>query len=306
MSEGTRKRAEGRQHDPLPATKRVEADESPAVDSLRWLQRTAGNAAVAELLDGGKERYDPSRPADAGVGWMGRAGSVKNVFPTGGAAPTAQRQGGGGAAKKVAHATGKEVDGYLIASTFLKPYVEPKMKGGTKAETAVNIHSAADFKKEWIAYALARTNPDTKKTFTKAEAEAWESKVNAFQGDDKIHVHEGRGEKATTIHESMHLFADEAFVNAVGFNVNEGTTEYFTKVVTGEQKITRGTFYPDQHKSVSKLIGVSSKTKLADAYFTNKMDDLKKDADAKGKGTWDKWLGFVKGGKYSDADALLK
>ena len=277
------------------------------VDPIGWLQQTAGNAAVGELLGrlAEGEVGQPVAPKVAQPGpWMGGTGSVQRVVAVPAAGTTVQRAGG--AAAKIKHATGKEVDDFLIASTFLKPYVESKMKGGTKAETAVKLHNAEDFKKEWVAYAMARSNPDTGKTFTKAEAEAWEANVNAFQGDGAIHVHEGRGERATTIHESMHLFADDSFVSTVGFNTNEGTTEYFTRVVTTEQKITRGTFYPSQYASVSKLVGVSSKDKLADAYFNNKLDDIKKDAEDKAAGTWDKWLGHMKGGQYAKADELLK
>jgi hypothetical protein len=258
-------------------------DDAGRPDRLIWLQRVAGNAAVTSLV--------------------GAAGGSAQRVPS--AIRAVQRDAK--TPPKIKHATGTEVDSFLIANTVLKPYVEGKMKGGTKAETAVKIHNAADFKKEWVAYAMARLNSDTGKTYTKAEAEAEEPDINAFQDDSPaIHVHESRGERATTIHESIHLFQDNSFLEDVGFNINEGTTEFFTREVTKEQKITRGNYYPDQFGAISKLVGVSSKEKLADAYFKHTMDGLKDAVEAKGKGTWDKWVAFVKGGKYDKAAKLLK
>jgi len=208
--------------------------------------------------------------------------------------------------KKVAHKTGKEVDAYLTGSKFFKGYVAAAVKGGTKAEGAVEIHAAADFLKEWTAYALARENPNTGKLFTKAEAAAWEPTVNAFQAPGKIHIHEERGEPGTAIHESLHLFTHSTFLPAVDFNVNEGATEVFTRKLCAEEKITRGTFYPDQRASVDKLVAKTSEAKLADAYFDGKLADLKTAVDgATAKGTYDSWLGHMKKGKYSDADKLL-
>ena len=67
--------------------------------------------------------------------------------------------------------------------------------------------------------------------------------VNAFADGTQIHVNERRGEPATTVHESMHLFSADAWLPAVGFNANEGATEYFTKKLCAENKMTRGNFY---------------------------------------------------------------
>lgn len=287
-----------------PESKRTGSVEGRA---LREIQRTAGNSAAAAYVQriGGSDS-------------MARPGAVQGV-PLTGNVPSIQRQKSAPPAKGytlelgpvvvlVAHTSGAVVDAYLSSSSFFKGYTESKMKKGTKATTAVQIHNAADFKKEWVAYALTKHNPDTGKTFTKAEAEAWEqSRVNAFQSGGKIHLHEERGEQGTAIHESMHLFSDDTnWTNVVGFNINEGATEKFTRMLCEENKITREGFLPDQLASVEKLVGISSKEKLADAYFNGSLDGIKKDAEAKGKGTWDKWVGFMKAGKYSEADTLLK
>lgn len=206
---------------------------------------------------------------------------------------------------KVKHTTGKEVDTYLKASPFIKAYVEAKFKTGTKAEGHVQIHTPEDFVKAWVKYSLGRSNPDTGKTFTEDEAKKWEPKVNAFRDGTEIHIHQGRGETGTAIHESIHFFCEDSYRDTVGFHANEGTTEYFARMICSEQKITRGDFYVSERKSVEKLVTVTTKEKLAAAYFQGKVDDLKKAVEGKGKDTFAKWVGFMNGAKYSDADALL-
>jgi hypothetical protein len=121
----------------------------------------------------------------------------------------------------------------------------------------------------------------------------------------EIHVHERRGDNGTIVHEAMHLFSSTSFVNKVDFNVNEGATEVFARKLCEENSIPRAG-YPDQHRSVKKLVGVTSEALLADAYFNNNLQPLKdKVDDAKSKGTWDKWLAFMIAGKFGDADPLL-
>ena len=83
-------------------------------------------------------------------------------------------------------------------------------------------------------------------------------------------------------------------------------TETFTRLVTTQQRITRSDFYPDDRKSIGKLILASSKEKVADAYFNNKPEELKKDVEAKKAGNWEKWVTAMKAGKYADADELVK
>jgi hypothetical protein len=207
---------------------------------------------------------------------------------------------------KVKHKTGADVDAYLKASPFFKALVEAKFKGGTKAEGHVHIDTPAQFLTAWTAYAKARTNPDTGSTFTDAEARAWEPTVNAFRDGTEIHVHQDRGEPATTIHESIHLFSDDTFKATFGFSGNEGATELWTKKVCAEQKLTRGDFYPNEHKSVKKLADKVGEDALAAAYFQGKVTELEAAVDAKtSAGTAAKWKAAIKTGKYADADALL-
>jgi hypothetical protein len=203
--------------------------------------------------------------------------------------------------------TGAEVDAMLIASDFFKPYVEPKHKAGKKAEGNVHIHDAASFKTEVLKYLKGKTNPKTDKEYTDAEAVEQEKTVRGFhdRATGQIHAHETRGDSGTIVHESMHLFGSKEYLEAVGFNPNEGTTEVFARKLCEANSIPRAG-YPDQFKSVKKLVAATSETLLADAYFNGKVKPLEDKVDAaKGKGTWAKWVAFMTAGKFADADALL-
>jgi len=228
---------------------------------------------------------------------------------------------------KVEHKTGAEVDAALDASPFFKPLIANGVASGKKADGHVHIHDAATFETKIFAYLSGKQNPDTGKTFTDEEATAFGKNVNAYQEGREIHVHEERGEAATTVHESMHLFADATWLPEVGFNVNEGTTEYFTKKVCAEIKLPRGDFYPDQHRAVKSLVEYVGESVVAEAFYNGKLTELEAEFDKKtgastsvsvsnwfggftgaekdtGAGTFKKWLAFMKAGSYFRARML--
>jgi hypothetical protein len=249
--------------------------ESPN-NPVLWLQREAGNAAVAGLLG--------SLP-----------GTVQRDAP---AAP---------AARKVNHASGERVDKYLLANSFLKPYIKAKMEGGTTGAASVKIQNAADFAAAWVSYAVGRDNPETGRPFTRDEAVGWEPKVNAFTDAGTIHVHEMRGDPGTTIHETLHLLSDSGFVDLVGYHFNEGVTDYFTHLVASQHKIERSYNFPRQVFVIDRMVRISSREKVADAYFKNSIDGLKAAVEAKsGAGAWDRLLGYMRTENFSEATKLVK
>ena len=227
-------------------------------------------------------------------------------------------------AAKVKHKTGKEVDTYLSSSPFFKDLVAEKVKAGTKAEGHVNIHTPDEFKTVCIAYLTARQNAATGANYTEDEAKAAEPNINAFRDGSEIHVHQDRGEPGTTVHESLHLFSHDDFRDQLGFNANEGATEYFCKKLCREIGLKRGNFYPNQFGAVEKLVGVVGEDTLAAAYFKGDIAKLRTEFDAKagtgilhsvreffggakkgGAGTFDKWATAMKAGKYDEANDLF-
>jgi hypothetical protein len=214
---------------------------------------------------------------------------------------------------KVGHKTGKEIDAYLDASPFFKKLVADAVKSGKKAEGHVHIWTKAEFLTKCEAYLTGKENPNTSAPFTAAEAKEFAKNVNAYQEGTEIHVNEERGEAATTVHEAIHLFQKDDFMDKAGWNANEGATEFFTRKLCAEQKpaIPRSErFYADQYKSIKKLVAyLGSEDVLAEAYFHAKVAELQaavdKKAGASGAGTYAKWVGFMQQSKFAQADALL-
>ena len=261
-------------------------------------------------MSGGHRREPPDRPVGAEPAGRGRIGlrdgprdGLLGLQRSAGNQAVVQMLAAQVQREKVKHTTGAQLDTYASASPFLKTYVEAKIKGGTKADGHVHIHAPDAFKKAWVAYALPKQNPNTGAKFTEAEAEAFEARVNAFQDGTEIHIHEERGETGTAIHEAMHLFSSTAF-DTLGFNMSEGSTEFFARVIYAEQKITRGAFYTEPYGAVAKLVEATSKDALAKAYFNGDLKGLEDAVEAKKKGTWQKWLDHMRKGQYADANRL--
>ena len=294
----------------------TERGDLSASEAALRLQRSAGNAAVQQLLqrvpNPALEAMEEPIPVPAATRERALASSggaaeapAKEQAPAepaaGHAGPMEEESIFGWMKKKmnIGHATGEQVDEYVNGSPFIKKYVEDKVKGGTKAAGHVHADSPEDFKKAFIAYGQTRG-------MTEEAAKTMEPDVNAFRDGSEIHVHVDRGEFATTVHESMHLFSHDDYRNKLGFNANEGATEYFTRKVCVEQGITRGDFYAEQYASTKKLADLVGEDKLAAAYYQGKVDELKTAVDTKkAAGIFDQWVAKMQAGKYSEADGLL-
>lgn len=211
--------------------------------------------------------------------------------------------------KRVVLTSGKQVDAFLAASTFFKGYTAGKMKEGTTAKKALKFHDPEEFKKQWMAYAVGRENPDTQKPYSQEEAEAKAERVSAFliPEKDEVHINRMRAPQKTYLHETLHLFSDESgWIDVVRYHVNEGATEFFTEMLCEETNMPFFTDFPKQLASVTKLVGISSKEALAEAYFKGRLEGIKSAVEAKGEGKWARWLGYMEGKKFAEADALLE
>jgi hypothetical protein len=248
---------------------------SPAEIALQ-LQRASGNRAVARIL----------------------------ARDTATAAPASQ-------SAKPALKTGKELDEMLLASSFFEPYIRPKIAKGTKAEGHVHIHDPDTFKAEAIKYLLGKEHPKTHEVFTAETAEQFEPTLHAFQDDKgEVRLQEKRVNDGTIVHEAMHLFSSVAFVDAVGYHVNEGVTEVFARRLASENGILRAGF-PTQHRLVVQVMtaagpGATGEKLLADAYFKDERQPLIDAVDKKkGAGTWERWLSAMNDGKFEEADEIV-
>jgi hypothetical protein len=205
---------------------------------------------------------------------------------------------------------GREVDAIFDASPFLKDLVGAKL-GKQKLAKAMKLDDEAAFQKAWLKYARRSINPATNRNFTEEEAKDFNARegVRAFQDEDRgeVHIRKERADLGTQLHEGLHLFSDDRWRKRMGYNVNEGVTEYFTRKLGPEVQVERDdSSFLRQYTSASHLVTAATEPVVAAAYFNGEIAALKTAVDARGKGTWEKWLGFLDANDFKHANALLK
>jgi hypothetical protein len=205
---------------------------------------------------------------------------------------------------------GREVDAIFDASPFLKDLVGAKL-GKHKLEKAMKLDDEATFQGGWIEYAQRSINPATNRNFTEQEAKDFMARegVRAFQDEDRgeVHIRKERSDLGTQLHEGLHLFSDDRWRKRMGYNVNEGVTEYFTRKLGPEVQVERDdSSFLRQYTSATHLVTAVTEPVVAAAYFNGDIAALKTAVDGKGKGTWHKWLDLLDANDYKGANALMK
>lgn len=143
----------------------------------------------------------------------------------------------------------------------LSSFVGEAVKAGRKVEGQVAVVDGT----EW-ADAYKREFGD----------DGEENTTNAFverSANRTIWIHKSRGNAGTIIHEGVHKYTVSAFISDVGFNFNEGVTEYFTRKVTSALGYKRGNYEPNFlfAKQFATFMGDDL---VAKAYFDGSVDDL--------------------------------
>lgn len=178
-----------------------------------------------------------------------------------------------------------------------------------RAEGRLHILTPPQFRQKLVEYLQNFKNPETGSYYTASEAEEEEAYIEAFQDiiTSNIYLHQKRVMAATVIHECIHLFQDLSYASLVGDHVNEGSTEYFTRLICNEQKIPMrvSNTYKKSLESIEKLVQASSQDLLSGAYFQGQISALESAIDAKGKGTFLMWLRLMKRGQYRNANTYL-
>lgn len=205
---------------------------------------------------------------------------------------------------------GREVDAIFDSSPFLKDLIGAKL-GKQKLEKTMKLDDEAAFERAWLAYAQRSINPATNRNFTEREAKDFMAKegVRAFQDEDRgeIHIRKERSDLGTQLHEGLHVFSDNGWRKRMGYNVNEGVTEHFTRKLGPEVQVVRDdSSFLRQYTSATHLVTAVTEPVVAAAYFDGDIAALKTAVDAtKGSGTWDKWLDFLDANNFKGANALL-
>jgi hypothetical protein len=207
--------------------------------------------------------------------------------------------------------SGREVDAIFDTSPYLKDLVGARLRKVSLAK-AMKIDDEATFLRAWLEYAQRSVNPATDRNFTEDEAKAFMAKegVRAFQDEERgeVHIRKERSDLGTQLHEGLHLFCDDGWRKRMGYNVNEGVTEYFTRKVGPEVQVERDdNSFLRQYTSATHLVAVATEPVVAAAYFEGEIAALKTAVDTnKTPGTWARWLDLLDAGDFKGANALMK
>jgi hypothetical protein len=196
---------------------------------------------------------------------------------------------------KVAHTTPEKAD------ELIRKHLANCAKPGIDADKKITGSAQIVGEPEWSRAGEAHYGKDIWKA----------KKVDTLNGfvdkNGKVWVHKDRGNPATMVHEGVHKYSNDTLIKQ-SQPLNEGMTEYFTRVVAGKEKLAPARRnYQDNYESAKALADVVGEKALCDAYFGGKTDQLKSAVDAKqGAGTWDKYVAATKDGKWSEATKLLE
>ena len=97
----------------------------------------------------------------------------------------------------------------------------------------------------------------------------------------------------------------------MGYNANEGVTEYFTRKLGPEVQVERDdSSFLQQYTSATHLVAAAGGDQaVASAYFEGNVAALKQKIDGRkpdGEGTWENWLRFLDASDFKAANALMK
>ena len=109
------------------------------------------------------------------------------------------------------------------------------------------------------------------------------------------------------LHEATHLYSNSAVRTTYGSQVNEGITEYFTRIIVREQNLPERTgLYDDEYGEVTALVKICGEDVLRHAYFEGNIAGLQSAIDtARGAGTFATWVAAMQAEDWATARAAL-
>ena len=183
-----------------------------------------------------------------------------------------------------AHTSAADAD-KAIQETLQK-YVADAVKAGRKVEGEVSVVGEEDFQmafdRQWVR--AAGLNFGTKKA-----SEVCNAFVDVNLPKRHIWVNRNLGNTGTVIHEGMHKYANDilrdehiALCNKLGVPhggispLDEGITEYFTRIVTKQLKMAARSNYASEFLVADALARKIGEQPMASAYYDGHLDALHK------------------------------
>ncbi len=246
------------------------------------LQSLAGNGAVAGAIGAasGPPTVQRWSLADLTDGLAEAAGTAWR------AATTIYERAAAEVERKSRSATGEQADEYLRATPLIRRFVKAQVEDrALTVAGAIRFDDDTAFTAEYVAFSveLARKRADFDEMRTVDEAIAHVAGVNGFVRGDVVHIHKDRARAGTVVHESLHLYS-AGFRRSMGKPVDEGVTEYFTRMVCRTNGILRVGVYDEHLAAVTRLVDrlPGGEDVLADAYFGGDMHRLRPAFDPDG------------------------
>ncbi len=134
-----------------------------------------------------------------------------------------------------------------------------------------------------------------------------------FWSGATAYVRQGTEGRGTVQHELLHAASNPEFGTQIGHNLDEATTEYFTRPLTAQAGINRDDcpYYTEGRVAVIQaLANLVGPDVVARAYFGDGEAPVQKLIQAvdkaRGPGTWDKFVRLAQDGLYAEAAKLLR
>ena len=174
----------------------------------------------------------------------------------------------------VAHRTPEEAD--TAIQTHLARYVRGAVREGRQIAGSAQVVDDAGWDTAGQAHYGSRWAPPAGRR----------NRINGFvDRRGRVWIHRDRGNRGTMIHEAVHKYSNAAMIGE-SQPLNEGVTEYFTRLVTAQIDPTlRRRNYQANYTTVVALKNYTSEAILASAYFDGAIGTLRDHFNIHGRAT---------------------
>lgn len=202
--------------------------------------------------------------------------------------------------------SGAEIDTQIDAVALIKAAIGPQVGTGRKIEGHITQHDAALWPDVLADYLTGGENREEGGGYSREQALAKAATVPGYAEGAEVHLNRAAADRYIAVHEAMHVYQNDGFTNKVGWQVNEGATDYFARLVADQHRIVPQQAYTRPRGAVTKLVALVGQDVLAGAFFQGRGKALEVAVNtAKGEGTFSEWVDFMKLNDYASANALL-
>jgi hypothetical protein len=140
-------------------------------------------------------------------------------------------------------------------------------------------------------------------------ATVWATKnINGFvDSAGRVWIEQNSGNPGTMVHEAVHKYSTDQLIG-VSQPLNEGVTEYFTRLVCNADgiNISGRSNYQNNWTTATKLVTLVGEAVVAGAYFDGDMETLENTfVAAKSEADWTNFITETRNKNWAAADGYL-